>query len=608
MSDMSAGFALLPKGRYRGAARAVRAYAKAIRQDSRHAFPMLVVPNLLAGLASGLFVYATRAFIDAVSAGRGFIPAIMPIVIYTALRLVVDSLKHYGDILYERAGFNATAAMQQDVIGHYSRLYTGYFDDADRYDTAFRALRFAANDVHGMVRRMALFFGSALSIISLVAAISTVEWWLGLVMLASAVLVSVLQSRLDNAKYQNDREKAKLRRRAAYYSEELRRKENQSEFKLYGCAEFFAARYQLFSNAAAALQMRFGKKHIGTKLAKALLGALTELFFYAYGALRVAAGTYTMGAFSVLLTGFSSLSTSLYGLMFFFQYVNPPALEAQNWAEFMDERELLMTLPESPMPLVKIQSIQFRDVYFRYAGREDYALDGVSFTIDAPGTVSVVGENGAGKTTLVRLLMGLYKPERGEILINGRPYNEYAYTDIWARMSTVFQTYRAYPFTVKENVTLAEGEAADAPVWRALERTGLKKKLERFPGGLQTPMTRLFSDEGMQLSGGETQKLAIARALYRNADVLILDEPSSALDPRAESELLDTVAAEGRERLVIFISHRMSSAKASDTVLYMEHGKLIGAGTHTELMESAEGYRALFNAQAEMYKRKENEE
>ena len=589
-------------GRYRAMMRAVRTYMKALTQDSKLAVPMIVIGNILYGLCGGLFVYATKEFIGSVSRGDGLVRALLPVAIYVLFRLIVDLICHWGETLFERAGFRAQAMLQAEVMGHYSHLYTGYFDNAANYDTAFRALKFVSSDVHSMVRRMALLLRSIVSVFSVVAAMTTVEWWLGIGILFCCVLEMFMDNRLDRFQFENNKQKAKLERRAAYYTAELQKKENLNEFKLYNAQNLFVEKYAAYAMEAATLHTEFGKKHIGMRTVNALPKLIMDLAVYGYGVLRIAFGAMTLAGFSVLITGLSELGTALYMLVTVFQLINPPSLEALNWAQFMNEREELMPVPEHPLPLDRIRNIAFRDVWFRYSGCEDYALKGVSFQAHLPQSISIVGENGAGKTTLVRLLMGLYRPERGEILINGKPIGDYSYSDIWAHMSVVFQSYRAYPFRVSENVDFGRtGESDGDSVWHTLERVGLKEKVARFASGIHTPLTRLFSDEGMQLSGGETQKLAIARALYRNGDVLILDEPSAALDPRSENELCDTIAQEGKTKLVFFISHRMSSAKQSDKIIYMENGRISACGTHRELMQNSEGYRALFNAQACMY-------
>lgn len=246
--------------------------------------------------------------------------------------------------------------------------------------------------------------------------------------------------------------------------------------------------------------------------------------------------------------------------------------------------------------------IEFRNVSFRYDGADDDTLKHLSFRLKKGEKIAVVGLNGAGKTTLVKLLLRLYDPTDGAILVNGIAVTDIrleSYRDMFA---TLLQDYHSFSMSVKENILLrAEREGDDEVVESALRRSGFKERVDRMDNGIDTAVGKEFDANGEVLSGGEYQKLALTHVLAKDSPILILDEPSSALDPIAEAEMYANITASCGDKTVIYISHRMSSAKAADHILFMENGCLAEEGTHSELMERNGGYAELFRIQAQNY-------
>jgi ATP-binding cassette subfamily B protein len=242
-------------------------------------------------------------------------------------------------------------------------------------------------------------------------------------------------------------------------------------------------------------------------------------------------------------------------------------------------------------------------VTFTYPGREQPALADVSFTI-APGeTVAVVGRNGAGKTTLVKLLGRLYDPDAGTVLVDGRDVREYDPAALRAQIGVIFQDYATYQLTVRENIGVGQiARLTDTEaVADAAQRAGAGEVVARLPDGYDTMLGKWF-DGGHQLSGGEWQKVALARAFMRDAQVLVLDEPTAALDAQAEYELFTRLKALAAGRTTLFISHRFSTVRMADRILVLEGGRLIEAGSHAELMALGGRYAELFELQASSYR------
>ncbi len=268
-----------------------------------------------------------------------------------------------------------------------------------------------------------------------------------------------------------------------------------------------------------------------------------------------------------------------------FLKIEPKIISAEN-----------LPLPEKPA------EIELRNVSFGYSEKDGYILKNINMKIDPCRKIAIVGYNGAGKTTLIKLIMRLYDPCEGEILLDGVNIKKYNVEEYRRKIGTVFQDFKIFAATVKENVLLDfEGKGEDKEVINAIEKSGFAERLETLPGGLSTNLTTEFEDDGVNLSGGEGQKLAIARVFYKNANLIILDEPSSALDPIAEYHLNHSMLTAAENKSVVFISHRLSTTRIADHIYMLEKGRIIESGSHSELLGSGGKYAEMWKVQAGQY-------
>ncbi len=264
-------------------------------------------------------------------------------------------------------------------------------------------------------------------------------------------------------------------------------------------------------------------------------------------------------------------------------------------------RQTIVTSPENPLEIPEcFESLTLRNVSFSYKG--ELVLKNINLTIKSSERIALVGYNGAGKTTLVKLLMRLYDPDEGEILYNGMDIRSFDLEQYRKKFSTVFQDYQLFAANVLENIVTDTAQVNMIKLKNSLEASGFSEKLSELKDGLETMLTREFDDNGTQLSGGEAQSLAIARALYRDAQIMILDEPSSALDPIAEYRLNRQMMEQNREKTILMISHRLSTTRLADRIIMLENGEIIDMGSHSQLMESCGKYAQMFNLQAEKYR------
>ncbi len=332
-----------------------------------------------------------------------------------------------------------------------------------------------------------------------------------------------------------------------------------------------------------------------------------------FGELFPIVGTYSFASYQFLndsgldISGFSVVLSSINSVRETTRYIadslsslSNVALYFQNLRDFFDYESKVVS---GNIEAEEFESIEFKNVSFKYPSAEKYSLRNVNMKINKGETVAIVGVNGAGKTTFVKLLLRFYDPQEGEILYNGINIKDYNIESLHSRFATVFQDYKTFALSVNENVICHEcSDEEKALAEKALKQSGVYDKITTLPNGADTVLTREFDETGAGLSGGETQKTAVARMFAKNFDVAILDEPSSALDPIAEYNMYENLIKATKNKTVIYISHRLSSAVLSDNIFVLKNGTVIESGNHTELMELGGDYCSMFTLQASRYK------
>ena len=246
------------------------------------------------------------------------------------------------------------------------------------------------------------------------------------------------------------------------------------------------------------------------------------------------------------------------------------------------------------------------NVSFRYPNAEDFTLKNINLTLRPGEKLAVVGLNGAGKTTLIKLMCGLYDPTEGRVLLNGTDVRNFNRNDYYKLFTAVFQQFNLIAATVAQNIAQSI-EDVDIPLaWECLEKAGLTEKVRALPKGIDTLLERSVYDDAAEFSGGETQKLMLARALYKNSPFIILDEPTAALDPIAEADMYSKYNQMTASRSSVYISHRLASTRFCDRVIFLENGVITEEGTHEKLISRGEGYARLFEVQSRYYREEEN--
>lgn len=330
--------------------------------------------------------------------------------------------------------------------------------------------------------------------------------------------------------------------------------------------------------------------------------------FIAYSILikRVLDGQMDIATFTLYLGIISGFTSWIYSLSERFNNIRRSSHEFNDLHDFMNLPDKERKTPAAPEALEgarnKAPQITFKNVSFAYPDVEKNTIQNLDFTIKAGEKIALVGNNGAGKTTIVKLLCGLYDQTQGEILIDGKTIDDIGLNKYQDKISVLFQDTNPMAFTIEENITgLEEGQCDQTRLEDSLKKSGLWDKVQSLPHKEKTYITQTFSDEGILLSGGETQKLLFAKAIYKNGSFLILDEPTSALDPLAESKIYEEYNNLAAGKTAVFISHRLASTKFCDRIMFLENGSIVECGSHEELMAKGGKYKEMFDIQAQYY-------
>ncbi len=519
--------------------------------------------------------------------GKLLIDLIGYINVYTVrIRFEIKCESYINSLIFKKA--------QQVELGCYEN--PEFFD---KYNRATWVVE--QNGFKRIIEGSAWVLGSIVSLVTLVFYLISIDPVL-LVFILCPVIVIAFRVAKNNLELEKEKDMTPYEREKDYVRRTILLKDFAKEIKTTNIFVVLEKRFRSAIDKNIAVIKKYGWKI-------AVLEMISDYFAeiipvtggFLYGCYRLmVAQNIAISDFSVLVSAISTCRNKLNHLAHYFAMQQKHCLWVQNLRDFLNYEPKLQGGTIEPG---EFSSLEFKNVSFRYGDDKDYVLKDVSFKIEKGQTIAVVGHNGAGKTTLSKLLLRFYDATQGEILYNGINIKEYDLLKYREKFSSVFQDYRVFAMTVAENVLTEEvTEENKQLAVEALKQSGAYEKIGSLPYKEDSLLTKEFDSEGILLSGGETQKVTIARLFARDYDVAILDEPSSALDPVAESRMYDALLEGTKGKTVIYISHRLSSATRSDKILVFNKGELAEQGTHAELMAANGAYNEMFTLQASGYK------
>ena len=493
--------------------------------------------------------------------------------------------------------------IQLMVMEKAASLDLAFYEDPASYDLLRRA---QTDSINRPVQMISTAFGlvqTGLTFVTMIALLVVVSPLLALLALLSPVPAFIADTRYGWRGYNIARWGSRLLRRMNYLVTLLTTDSYAKEVKLFGLGRYFIDRYRLIGETYYGSQRRQVVRRYLTGFFWGNLSTIATSVTYLYVALQAIAGKLTLGDLTLYTTAAQSVQGSIQGILGGFSGMYEHNLYLSNLFELMETTSALPTRANPvPVPNPVRGEISFDHVTFAYPGAAENALNDLSFTVDAGETIAIVGRNGAGKTTLFKLICRLYDPVAGRILIDGIDIRDIDPAELRAQIGGMFQDYVTYQATAAENIGLGNlGEIADREaILKASRQAGSDQLIAGLPQGYDTALGKWF-DMGVNLSGGEWQKVALARAFMRDARILLLDEPTSALDAQAEYELFERIHSLTRGRTAVYISHRFSTVRRADRILFLEHGRLVEQGTHEQLIRLNGRYARLFRLQASAY-------
>ena len=522
--------------------------------------------------------------------------------IYLFFRRILDRLNSGVTAI---AGELVVNHIKLKIINKAKTVDMSSFDSPEFYEKLENANREAGTRPIGILSATFNVISAVISVVSFIVVLATLSPWAPVIIIATALPGAIVNYAYRHRNFRYMRRHSKDRREMNYYSSIMVNKDQAKEVKILGLGETFVGKYKsAFKRYFAGLKKLILRENV-LRVLVSLLSTLASCVLFAYVAYDVVFNNGLIGDYSLYTGALNSVATYVTTLVASTATIYEGTLFIDNMIEFMKEETKIVSVLEEPiLPSRNVKhKIEFRDVSFSYPGTDKKVLEKINLTFESGEKIVLVGLNGAGKTTLIKLITRLYDPTEGVIYLDGRDLREYDPKALYDMFGIIFQDFGKYAVTASENIEFGDvsqggGRALVEAAARAGDADGF---IDELPKGYDTPLTRMFEEDGIELSGGQWQKLSVARAFYKKSDILILDEPTAALDALAEQEIFDQFAELSKGKISIFVSHRLSSAVTADKIVVLKNGTVAELGTHTELMEKHGDYHLLFSTQAHRY-------
>ncbi|MCA1560035.1 MAG: ABC transporter ATP-binding protein/permease [Acidobacteria bacterium] len=529
------------------------------------------------------------------------LPILIGLWIAAGVQRAVGAYMGYGRNLFVR---RVQLEAERRLLTQASKLDIGHFDNSDWHDRLARAKRDVSWRPGDLTWSVLGLSGNVVTIVLMASLLASLHYVLVLLALAAAVLSLALERRVTSRLYEFFYKETPEEREREYLGDLLVQPRSTKEIRAYVLADYLLGRHRNLSEDLFKQREQMYRSGTRTSMLTGLVSGTTLALAYVFVAVRGAEGSIDPGGVVLVIGAFTSVAGTLGQISSTFVAVDQHTTFLDDYFSFL-AIEPLVPAPADPraIPSGPIDGIDFDDVTFSYPGGTEPAIVGLRLHIRSGELIALVGENGAGKSTLVKLLLRFYDVDRGSIRVGGVDLKHVDPEALRSRIGVLFQDYANYELTIRENVVIGRpnGPKDDERVLEALRRSRSEWLVKKMPKGLDSRVGRMF-EGGHDLSGGEWQRLALARIMYRDADIWILDEPTSSLDPEAEAGIFAELKENLRGRIGIVISHRFSTVRIADRIAVIADGRVTELGTHDELLRADGRYAQLFELQAAGYR------
>jgi ATP-binding cassette, subfamily B, bacterial len=489
------------------------------------------------------------------------------------------------------------------IMKHASSLDLMSFEDPLFYDKLERA-RVQGTDRIGMIQATGRLVQEIVTTVSLAASIFVFSPWILFVLIICILPTFLVETRFAFQGYSLNSRQTPARREMEYFRVLGGSKESAKELKLFGLSSFLVDRYTTLSDELYGQTVRLSRRRLFAGMLFALLGIIGYYGSYAFAVHQTLIGVLSLGTLILVAGAIAGASSNIQAVLSTFSSIAGQALFLTDLLEFFSVRPKVYSKPDAllaPRPIRR--GFEFKDVSFSYPGSSRRVLKNINFRLEPSERIALVGKNGEGKTTIVKLLTRLYDVTSGQILLDGVDIREYNLEDLWREVGVIFQDFMRYELTSSENIAIGRIKERDNQflIRSAAQKSLADEMIRQLPKLYEQRLGCRF-EGGVDLSGGEWQKIALARAYLRDAQLLILDEPTASLDARSEHEVFKRFAELTEGKMSLLISHRLSTVKMADRVLVIENGSIAEQGCHEQLLKTGGSYAEMFELQAASYR------
>ena len=570
----------------------------------------------LTGLLPLASIYLVKLLVDAVTAGlsttdpqtldpQTLLKQISPLLIGIAITALIMLLCNASSELVNTAQTQKVSDYMRGILHNKSiEIDLAYYENPRYHDTLQRAQQEATYRPNQILMRLAQVGQNGLSLISMIGLLLTLHWGITAVLLLGAIPSVMVRLRYTRELYQWQRKWTPVERQSQYLSFLLTAEQFAKEIRLFGLGNLFSQRFDRLRVQLYQAKLKLISRRVLSFLAANVLSGLLVGAIYGFILYQTLKGTLKLGDLVLYHQALQRGQGALKALMTGLSGLYEDNLFLTNLYEFLDLKPNIVTVAHPQTVPRKLKTgIVFEHVDFQYEGTNRQALKDISLVVRPCETIALVGENGSGKTTLIKLLSRLYDPTGGRITLDGIDLRNLDVTDLRQQVSVVFQDYAKYHLSAQDNIWLGNIQRSpdDKAVIAAAKKSGAHEVIQHLPQAYETMLGKLFKG-GEELSIGQWQKVALARAFLRDSQVIVLDEPTSAMDPKAEYEVFKRFRELIEDQAAILITHRLSTVKMADRIYVMDQGRIVESGGHHELLDKQGLYANLFETQAKNYR------
>lgn len=472
-------------------------------------------------------------------------------------------------------------------------------------ETAYKAVSGTTVGIEGVLRKLFGLFGAGIAFFGYITIVVTLSPWVLLYLIVNVVTIYYLTIRVKKYEYGKKDDISKLSRKSNYIYDIMYNFAYGKDIRIFNLSQRIANKFQGINTEQVKIQKDIKHKNFKVAVMDAFLLFIREGLVYVYLIYKVLYDHMSIGNFSMYSAVIAGFAAWMQKILDDIAHINAQNLYINDYRNFLETDLKIENSNYVSIPKADTYEIEFKNVSFKYPNSEMYIYKNLSLKINKGQSLAIVGVNGAGKTTFVKLLTRLYEPTEGEILLNGVNISKVDKQEYYKLFSVVFQEIKMFAFSIDENIAFKVKENINREkVLKSIYKAGMGEKINSLEKGLDTSLLKILDPTGIELSGGENQKLALARALYRDAPIVILDEPTAALDPIAEYNIYKSFNDMISGKTAFFISHRLASTQFCDVIAFFEDGDIKEYGTHNELLNENGKYAEMFNVQASYYKEK----